>query len=635
MGRCTYASRTIYPQAKDACCINLPDANIVYVHPAYPCGDSIGITIKFCNSGYTELPADYPVAIYDSNPTFGSPNLLTNLTIDSMLAIDECLFITRTILDPTTSEVFVVAGDQGTNTPFDLACDFPLTNTEECGYYNNMRSSVIPDTISIVTFDGGYYLACPKIQDTIHLVAPPYLLNPVWNGQYATDTLTIYDGGTYYLEAITPCGEPWGDSLFVGEQFPHVEFPFSDTTICIGDTLIVDIPFPHESITWSDDSPFVAFSCIDSCERYGYHATMPGTYVITGSKNIGPLCSSSDTFKINFLASFELSYDTILCADSYVTIHDQTYLAADTTLYFSFSGANGCDSTHMYNLHLLDTFHITINEQACIGDSIWYDNQAIAAGDSHSFYYQSALGCDSTVTVQVSPLNTFETAKQLRICPNDSIQIFNQYQSQAGFYEQYFTAFNGCDSLHVVELVVYPNFEITSSVQASCPDEPTGSINLQISGTEPFTFEWSTGELEANLQEVAAGEYGVTVSDAEGCMHIIEFTVPAHSDLSYNGACTPQWYAPTAFSPNNDGINDRYTFYGNERAIRIEQLQIFDRWGNLVFQADDIAFNEEALGWDGNLKGKAMQPAVFVWKATVILEGGLKEVAYGDLLLMR
>ena len=77
-------------------------------------------------------------------------------------------------------------------------------------------------------------------------------------------------------------------------------------------------------------------------------------------------------------------------------------------------------------------------------------------------------------------------------------------------------------------------------------------------------------------------------------------------------------YFPTAFSPNNDGVNDFFTgFSGNENVI-ITSLEIFDRWGNMVFLAEKIKANHIESGWDGYFNGKLVDPGVYVFLAEII-----------------
>lgn len=66
--------------------------------------------------------------------------------------------------------------------------------------------------------------------------------------------------------------------------------------------------------------------------------------------------------------------------------------------------------------------------------------------------------------------------------------------------------------------------------------------------------------------------------------------------------------SPDAFTPNNDGVNDKFIIYG--RFIQKLKMTIFDHWGNAIFydETDNFASNTQ-LGWDGTLKNgeKAIQ----------------------------
>jgi hypothetical protein len=63
-------------------------------------------------------------------------------------------------------------------------------------------------------------------------------------------------------------------------------------------------------------------------------------------------------------------------------------------------------------------------------------------------------------------------------------------------------------------------------------------------------------------------------------------------------------------------------------------LQIFSRWGELVFQKENFPPNDESLGWDGFFKGKKMNSNVFVVVVSVVFKNGEVEVYKKDLTLM-
>ena len=95
-------------------------------------------------------------------------------------------------------------------------------------------------------------------------------------------------------------------------------------------------------------------------------------------------------------------------------------------------------------------------------------------------------------------------------------------------------------------------------------------------------------------------------------------------------------YVPNAFSPNGDGFNDAFTFFSdNGSGEVIEQLTLYDRWGNLVFEARDIGLNDEALGWKGRFGGQAAPPGVYTYYGIIRFGNGARRELKGDVTLLR
>ena len=104
-----------------------------------------------------------------------------------------------------------------------------------------------------------------------------------------------------------------------------------------------------------------------------------------------------------------------------------------------------------------------------------------------------------------------------------------------------------------------------------------GSISSNVSGgTSPYNYAWSTGANTATLSDLEAGDYAVSVSDANGCTGSSSITLsePLPVDL------------PTVITPNNDGFNDVLVIQGIE-AFPNNELSVFNRWGGLVFNQNN------------------------------------------------
>ena len=122
--------------------------------------------------------------------------------------------------------------------------------------------------------------------------------------------------------------------------------------------------------------------------------------------------------------------------------------------------------------------------------------------------------------------------------------------------------------------------------------------------------------------------YEVTVIDINGCEATDEMILRVKKERDI--------FIPNAFSPNNDGINDIFMiFAGNDKVREINAFQVFDRWGELVFEENNFQPNDPVHGWDGNLKGEPLNPGVFVYWAEVTFIDDVVILYKGDVTLMR
>ena len=72
-------------------------------------------------------------------------------------------------------------------------------------------------------------------------------------------------------------------------------------------------------------------------------------------------------------------------------------------------------------------------------------------------------------------------------------------------------------------------------------------------------------------------------------------------------------YIPNVFSPNFDGMNDVFMVFGSVAVAQVKEFQVFDRWGNLVYETENVITDNPDYGWDGTFKGKPVNPGVYVY----------------------
>lgn len=130
---------------------------------------------------------------------------------------------------------------------------------------------------------------------------------------------------------------------------------------------------------------------------------------------------------------------------------------------------------------------------------------------------------------------------------------------------------------------------------------------LDESAGNPIIWNWSFGDNDTeDIQNPLhaysnTGIYSVTltVENNYGCSSTITKNLEVKSPYSI--------YVPNAFTP--DGDNNNATFFAVGYGIGEFEMQVFNRWGELLFTSDDIQ-----AGWDGTYQNEEVQNGVYIWK---------------------
>ena len=274
-------------------------------------------------------------------------------------------------------------------------------------------------------------------------------------------------------------------------------------------------------------------------------------------------------------------------------------------------------------------------------------------------------GCSATDTVQVMDNSNYPTDVQTQImnpvCQGDATgQIV--IQGVNGGTAPYFFSLNGAafELTDVFDSLTAGNYELTVEDVSGCQYQTTLSLKdgmtLRVdlgedifvkTGTEVWlepivnvprgtitNLRWDGGALKEDCicwQQMIVAErterYRVTATNALGCMatDTIQVTVDSLGRV----------FVPNAFSPNEDGYNDRFMIFSGEKDVLIERFQVFDRWGSRVFMAEQFLPNDPQYGWDGKLNGQFVNTGVYVYTIEVQFYGKNRVLLTGDVTLMR
>ncbi len=151
-------------------------------------------------------------------------------------------------------------------------------------------------------------------------------------------------------------------------------------------------------------------------------------------------------------------------------------------------------------------------------------------------------------------------------------------------------------------------------------------IILSSGENEQFNYLWDDGSTLPTLSVSEQNIYTLSVSNTCGTVTDRIFVNPVSCE-----ACT--FYIPNAFTPNDDGNNDRFGIF-SACHFAFFRLQIFNRWGAVVFEGRDPS----AL-WDGGFKGREAAEGVYVYYLEFEYINARGEIKYatqqGDVTLIR
>lgn len=95
-------------------------------------------------------------------------------------------------------------------------------------------------------------------------------------------------------------------------------------------------------------------------------------------------------------------------------------------------------------------------------------------------------------------------------------------------------------------------------------------------------------------------------------------------------------YFPNVFNPESAKEEGNRFFYASgDPFTQIDNLSVYSRWGEKLFETRNIALNDPYVGWDGLIRGQSALPGVYVWVAEISFLDGLKEIYQGDVTVVR
>lgn len=321
-------------------------------------------------------------------------------------------------------------------------------------------------------------------------------------------------------------------------------------------------------------------------------------------------CDSTLTIFIDVTPLPIVNHEYRICEGDSISVNGKYYHQEGQYLD-TISRLDQCDSLIRSTLRFNEVSKKSLSFELCRGESLDIGHRIIDTQGTFHDTLTNRYGCDSVVTSQVNvfPVDTqkmrVEGCSGTQVEINDSIFEFNG-QYQIALQNRF-----GCDSIILLNLIVHEDFLSQDTIEI-CPSETIKVHGTDISNVGNYTFEFQS-------------QYGC---DSLYHIEVIHHPTQYCDDLV-------QVYIPNVFSPNGDGLNDRFTVFGNDQLAEVIEMRIYDRWGEQIFIQESFPPNNTDFGWDGLFKNEPMLPGLYVYWVKVKLLTGTELFFSGDVTLLK
>ena len=264
--------------------------------------------------------------------------------------------------------------------------------------------------------------------------------------------------------------------------------------------------------------------------------------------------------------------------------------------------------------------------------------------------------CGETTTAQViytitSPPLLIRTSDDKTVCPNDSVSLS---VAATGGYGQYYynwlstgettdniwvnpmstttytvsvsdecQTFDVRDDITITVITPTADFQVISSPLFN--GLPVSFQNLTNGG---FTYEWTFGD--GNSSQLMHPNNTYDDPDVYIITLIATNSIGCKDTISKPITIKPEYYlyVPNAFTP--DGNQHNNVFYASTVNIRELNVKIFNRWGEILYESNELRFI-----WDGTYDGVIVKDDIYVYTIKYVTNDGIEDTVVGHVVLLK
>jgi hypothetical protein len=481
----------------------------------------------------------------------GTYTLVVTDTISGCVSLPDTVIIT----DITTNIVAIIQN------PPDLTCFSTIVDIDATG-------SSTGQNIQYIWFD-----------ETGHIVSTSPFLQVTSGGMF---TFVVKD-------TVSGCFD--NDSIRVQDLqvYPPISAGIPQQLDCNTDTVTLNegATYNLPNIIFHWDGP--PGGILTSPDSLSILAGTAGVYKLTATDTLTG-CSNPDSVTVTDMSQLPIA--DIQLAEQFTCIDSTALLnvgSSDTgpTIHYEWTGpqVSGMTTTSIETTEPGEYYLSVLNETTgCRAiDSIFIDEPDMPIGVQVELSIPLCEG-DASGSLLVDNVTGGTPAYQYSIngLPLQSSPLFQNLI--AGTYSLVVVDANGCsyEEAFVITDGQILTIDIGPDIELELGDSIQLTATINIPWSQVDSIVWSLGDHLSCTHCIDPILYGLinetitAIVYAGGCSDTDRISVRVDIDANI--------YVPNVFSPNGDSKNDGVTVWADKRVRRIVYLQIFDRWGNQVFQ---------------------------------------------------
>jgi gliding motility-associated-like protein len=479
----------------------------------------------------------------------------------------------------------------------------------------------------------------------------------LWHDNSTSPTFNVTQQGTYWVQVTDHCGTT-ADSINVSfNPIPSVNMG-NDTTLCQGEALTLDATIANATYLWQDNSTNPTFN-----------VTQQGTYWVQVTNNCG---TTADSINVSFnpIPSVNMGNDTTLCQGEALTldatIANATYLWQDNSTNPTFNvtqqgtywvqvtdhcgttadsinvSFNPIPSVNMGNdTTLCQGEALTLDATIANATYLWQDNSTnptFNVTQQGTYWVQVTNNCGTTadsINVSFNPIPSVNMGNDTTLCQGEALTLDATIANATYLWQDNSTnpTFNVTQQGTYWVQVTNNCGTTTDTINISLNPIPTVNLGKDTTlcqgetltldaTTTNATYLWQDNSTNPTFNVTQQGTYWVQISN--DCEAIYDTLVIEFED------CDCAMYFPNAFTPNYDGINDKFSPISICEFSEYN-LMIFNRWGEKMFES---SIHEDS--WDGTFRGEMAPIGQYVYLVIYrFKDKNITETKFGSMTLVR